>query len=243
MGNGRGMAMSFPEAWLSVALKGYRDHPKPYRAYSPFTFGSLPPLPEASFDSSFSWLPRTHDVVPTGKSRFEWAYPAVLERIAKESERLQITIPESFKTFMLSVDFPNRIRSATGCAFDLAERLVYVPWEAGYLLRFLADSQGCLFWYLFLKQRGGHCVVVTAKCYGGDPTADREFMEAHLGPDWNREDPPKESDRIRMCAPSFESFVYRFWIENEIWYALNETGGPINDEQKRYLRHYREFAD
>lgn len=232
----------FPESWFSVELKGYRNHPEPYRTYSPFLFRALPPLPYGSFDGSFSWLPRTREVVPTGKCQFEWAYPAVLKRIAKESEDLQITIPEAFTTFMASVDLPNRIRSATDCAFDLAERLVHVPWEGGYFLRFLADSQGCLFWYLFLRQGGGHCVVVTSSYYGGDPTADREFMEEHLGPDWNREDPPKESDRIWFCAPSFESFIYRFWIENEIWYALSETGGPADDEQQRYLGHYRKAA-
>jgi hypothetical protein len=234
--------MPFAEAWFSVELKGYREHPKPHRTYSSFPYGSLPQLPEGLFDGSFSWLPRTRKVVPTGKSRFERAYPPVLERMTNESEDLQIVIPEAFTRFMAGVDFPNRIRSATDCGFDLAESLVYVPWEAGYLLRFLADSQGCLFWYLFLKQGGGHYVVVTASYYGGDPTADRVFMEEHLGPDWNREDPPKKSDRIWFCAPSFESFVYRFWIENEIWYAISESGGPANDEQRQYLEHYQEAS-
>jgi len=232
--------MPFPASWYSVELRGYRDHPEQYRTYSPFLFESLPPLPNELFDGNFSWLPLTRDLVPTGKSRFEWAYPPVLKRMAEESEELQITIPPEFVRFMASVDFPNRIRSATDCAFDLAEKLVYVPWETGYLLRFLADSQGSLFWYLFLRQGGGHCVVVAGfPPYGGDPTADREFMEKHLGPDWNREDPPKESDGIWFCAPSFENFIYRFWIENEIWYALSETGGPVSNDQQRYLMHYR----
>jgi hypothetical protein len=123
--------MSFPDAWLSVALPGYRDHPEPFRTYSPFPCGSLPPLPEASFDGRFSWLTAPRDSVMVGKSRFECVYPAVLERIAQESERVGVTIPEPFKTFMLSADLANRIRSVTGCYFDLAERLVHVPWESG----------------------------------------------------------------------------------------------------------------
>jgi hypothetical protein len=33
------------------------------------------------------------------------------------------------------------------------------------------------------------------------------------------------------CAPSFSEFLYRFWIENEIWHALqHESSRPqLND--------------
>ncbi len=57
------MALQFPQAWFSVALKGYRDHPEPYRTYSPFSYESLPPLPAPVFDGSFSWLPRKQELI------------------------------------------------------------------------------------------------------------------------------------------------------------------------------------
>jgi hypothetical protein len=80
---------------------------------------------------------------------------------------------------------------------------------------------------------------VTDRYYGGDPTLDRDFMESFFGPgsEWDREEPPAPSHEIWYCAPDFESFLYRFWVENEIWLSLSETGGPVNDIQRRYVSH------
>jgi len=39
----------------------------------------------------------------------------------------------------------------------------------------------------------------------------------------------RQSERVDLsgldfayCAPSFSEFLYRFWIENEIWFALED---------------------
>jgi len=40
------------------------------------------------------------------------------------------------------------------------------------------------------------------------------------------------------CAPSFEAFLYRFWLENTIWFSLNDRKPSLTDEQKRYVSHY-----
>jgi hypothetical protein len=36
---------------------------------------------------------------------------------------------------------------------------------------------------------------------------------------------------------SFESFIYRFWLENLIWDNLEDTES-LPEEQPRYLAHY-----
>ena len=46
---------------------------------------------------------------------------------------------------------------------------------------------------------------------------------------------------ITTCAGSFEEFVYRFWLENELWFALHDKGSmPEGGEE--YLAFYRARA-
>ena len=42
------------------------------------------------------------------------------------------------------------------------------------------------------------------------------------------------------CAPTFSDFLYRFWIENEIWFALEAEGGPrqLDALQQLYVNRY-----
>ena len=42
------------------------------------------------------------------------------------------------------------------------------------------------------------------------------------------------------CAPTFSEFLYRFWIENEIWFALEVEGcrRPLNSLELDYVSHY-----
>jgi len=39
-----------------------------------------------------------------------------------------------------------------------------------------------------------------------------------------------------FCAPSFEAFLYRFWLENSLWFALSDNQS-LTDEQQRYVSH------
>jgi hypothetical protein len=48
-------------------------------------------------------------------------------------------LPESFRAFASSRELRQRIRSVTGCYFDLADHVVEVP--GGQLVHFLSDSQ------------------------------------------------------------------------------------------------------
>jgi hypothetical protein len=97
-------------------------------------------------------------------------------------------------------------------------------------VRFLADSQGCLFWYLYVPGTAiGHAVVASAKFYG---TPEE---------DWEQED--LENDELDFVAESFESFLWRFWVENEIWYSVYYDKTPLPEQARLYLSDYRSRDD
>jgi hypothetical protein len=42
-----------------------------------------------------------------------------------------------------------------------------------------------------------------------------------------------------VCAPSFEAFVYRWWLEATIYMKLNEyDSDPLTGEERRYIVHF-----
>ncbi len=41
-----------------------------------------------------------------------------------------------------------------------------------------------------------------------------------------------------ICADTFLEFVWRFWIENEIWFALAREHRPLTPGEKYYVEHY-----
>jgi len=44
---------------------------------------------------------------------------------------------------------------------------------------------------------------------------------------------------LAFCAESFETFVCRFWLENEIWFAAFE-GAPMLAAGVQYIKQYLE---
>jgi hypothetical protein len=56
---------------------------------------------------------------------------------------------------------------------------------------------------------------------------------------WLRSGPPVSGLLAAGCVASFSEFLYRFWIENEIWFALALEKWPLTSEQEGYANHYR----
>ena len=99
-----------------------------------------------------------------------------------------------------------------------------LPFGDGYLVRFLADQQGCAFWYLYTNKDGSdHCVVSSCERFDGDE------MEYEM-------DELKETD-FQFWAESFEAFILRFWLENEILFAEYDSTPPPEVGQ-RFLELY-----
>lgn len=218
----------FPLGWYGQNLKGYREGENTYDCYP---LDELPPVPLPP-TGTFDWLRSApeHDgsvyqttdaagaatmallpdvrrgSTPMGANRDRTA--AALARLLASTPAM---LPTEFVTFFESPSLWRRIRSCTDCYFDLDTTAVEIRGGLGWLVRFASDSQGCLHWSLYLSPcRTKHAVVTTYFFCGGEPSRLNNGA-------------PHPRD-ITTCAASFEEFVYRFWLENELWFALHGLG-------------------
>jgi hypothetical protein len=228
---------SLPHYWLHVQLPGYRELPE-LHTYEGFRLEELPPIP-IELDGDCAWLLSYGTAHPgEGLNRYERAFPplppATVEKLAGESN---VVLPRSFRRFMSSPELQSRVRSCTDCYLDPGERIVEtfgsIP---GHLVHFLSDSQSCAHWYLHILPSGDAAVLESEDlyCYQIENSA------------WI-ENPSCRLERIDLggldlayCAPSFSDFLYRFWIENEIWCALEDETSrrPLNALELDYVGHY-----
>ncbi|MHB1561203.1 MAG: hypothetical protein ACYC61_27460 [Isosphaeraceae bacterium] len=190
---------------------------------SPFTnVAELKELPHA-INGSFAWL-------SDAPRHAEWAIgdrsaaklPTQLASVTTSAARHGVTLPGEFVAFIGNPDLHARLRSVTACYLDVADRVL--PFADGYLVRFLADQQGCAFWYLFLNRDGSdHCVVCSFEYFDADDSDDEgaELSEAEF----------------QFQAESFEAFLVRFWLENEIGFAEFDSTPPP-DVAPRFLKLY-----
>ena len=127
--------------------------------------------------------------------------------------------------FMDSPGLQRRVRSSTGCFLDLCPEPLRVPIVRGHLVRFLVDSQAAIFWYLYLTPDGSdHAVVSSLRFYGTKTERDNYK--------------PPNAAELAYCAESFEAFICRFWLENEIWFAgWKKT--PMPEVGREYIERYR----
>ena len=217
----------FPCHWWGTGLEivGLRDVRPDIATYGRYEFERLPRLP-FELRGDFSWLvsaPLYTDHI--GKERAVENAGAIgsLRAFAAKSG---LVLPQPFTVFMETTSLHQRVRSNTDCFLDLCPELISLPDGGGYLVRFLADSQACVFWYLYLTLGASdHAVVSTPTFYG---TASEQWQEQ----------PPEDSE-IVFSAESFETFMCRFWLENEIWFAAYEKK-PMSAAGRAYIESYRD---
>jgi len=214
----------FPSEWIGTDLPGARDVAGTYGVSG---YQSLPPLPVERFRGDWRWL------LPAGHKPRAAKHGT---RLAKLAKARGLTLPPGFVEFANDAAAQELIRSNTDCFFYWAEAIADSPaGEGGSLIRFYADSQGCVYWYLYATPTGYSCVVASPKLYGEDDDDDDEDDEDE------EEDEPEET---YFCAPSFEAFVYRTWVENEIWFRLAKPTfdfhdpRPMTAEMQAYMKHY-----
>lgn len=212
----------FPASWWGTGLAEAGVPARPdVGTYGRYSFAELPPLP-FPLSGDFGWLrdQPAHD---------EWAInedggtQEELPLLRSACEAAGLALPDSFVRFMAAPELQERVRSSTACYLDLDVGPVPSPTGRGHLIRFLNDQQGCLFWYLYLTEDGAeHAVVCTVDMYthGDDP------------------DPAAEPDEIQFCAESFEAFICRYWLENEIFFA-EDAGDEMPAVAAEYIERYR----
>ena len=210
---------SFEEAWHGHRLPNYREGGK-------FAFDSLPPIPQDELDGSLSWLRET--LLPDGcEAALDDCTEEKITNLRALAIKLNLTIPKTYFAFMSDPDLRLRIPSIGGSYWHVPETIEQHPSADGYLVCFRFEGQGGWFWYLYLTPNSpGHSVVATAEHF------DADFEATDLS----------DLDDTFLCAATFESFLYRTWIE-EWALARILTAQPLTSREEAYLNHYRPPGD
>jgi len=193
--------------WEGIGLPGIFE--PGWATYSPIPLDAMSP-PEHAIDSTLGWLleTQTHDRSlergPDDPAERD-ADAAGLQAIAPS-----VVLPAAFRKFIEDPEPRRHIRSATACYLDLAHFTVAVS-DGGVLIHFLSDQQWVLHWLLYLGADGSEAVVVSPDPLGfdvgeGDPVRLVTVDDA--------------PDLMVVCSETFEEFLYRFWIENELFFRL-----------------------
>jgi hypothetical protein len=219
-------SVGFDSAWCATDLGEYRPCRYTYEYYS---YESLPPLDSTEFTGAFQWLGGTGEPVPEQVT--------ALNRLAESLAAKGLTLPRDFVTFQADSKLHCSLDevSVTCCWTDISEPLPSPVEPGAFLVRFLRDQQDCVIWYLYLRPSGEVFVVHSYLDYEYEYEARRDGEETETDLD----DPEEQRAAILWCAPSFEEFAQRFWIENRLWHALNgDDLSGLEPQVRNYLRHY-----
>ncbi len=222
---------ALPQIWLSVGLPGFSKE----STYQGYSFDQMPPVP-IELDDDLEWL-RTHGTSNPGKGLAqpeEFARPLPAAKVLDFAAQASLPLPKAFVRFMTSPELQSRVKSCTDCYLDPGQRIVTtIGSMKGHLVHFLSDSQFCAHWYLHVLNTGQAAVLESE-----DPYC---FLIENA--DWI-ENPACRLEQVdlaelafQMCAPSFSEFLFRFWIENEMWYAIHvsEHRRPLTLLEINYL--------
>jgi hypothetical protein len=218
------------QIWLSVGLPGFHSE----TTYQGYQLEKMPAIP-IKLDDDLMWLyingtPRPGNGLD---GRDEFAKPLPPATVVNLAKELNLPLPASFSQFMTSPDLQSRVRSCTDCYLDPGERIVETIGSIpGYLMHFLSDSQSCAHWYLHVLPDGRSAVLQSADLYCYE-VENSDWME----------NPACRQERIDLtmieayfCASSFSEFLFRFWIENEIWYVVRDyERRPLTALENAYL--------
>jgi uncharacterized protein (TIGR02996 family) len=205
-----------PELWWGVGL-GKRDTSATYQG---FAYHQQPPLPVERFGGDFTWLrsaPRRTSHVEE-EDQGPW-----LEKL-KALRAKGWFVPPVCERLLPDVQLQLRVPSCTDNTFLSADGAEEHPLDGeSCFLTFYTDSQSCVLWGLRLGQ--------------GD---DRYTPVLAGAPQFPEEDPPEGAPyfsfpELTFCAPTLESFLYRWWLENTLWYATNSRKRALSAEEQAYL--------
>lgn len=222
------MSVRFEASWCGSDLGDHRSCPNTYDYYP---HDSLPPLDERRFKGTFEWL---GEHTGTSADRV-----TELRTVTEELDRKGLSLPQDFSTYFTSANLPDILgdQSLT-CCWSSVSKPIPSPVEPGaFLVRFFRDQQDCVLWYFYLRPGHSAFVVHSHLEY------EYEYEAHHSGGDFNGnsdiEDLDEQMEALQYCAPTFEEWAYRFWIENRISETLDGNGeSSLDEEQRAYVNHY-----
>lgn len=220
----RPLRATFPTAWFGPSLSSDGPGADTYGVFDEPGALAL----DVTFDGSFAWLPPMDDVARRAMEP-HWKFNKVrgnlgthFEPAVASATARGFVLPDAFLRFMRSTALQRRIPSPTACYFDAPERVVDAPTPGdGILLRFYNDQQWCMLWYLYVERGGAHAVIASPYAFDAEPIADGGGDRPDLG--------------LYRCAPDFERFIYRTWLDGTVWFALVKKHRPLTDDERRYL--------
>lgn len=226
-----------PHIWMSIGLPGLARE-STYQGYP------LRVMPEMfiELDDDLSWLARYSEVyADQGLHPVEsWVPPP--GSVLQIAEAKKVKLPAAFSRFMTSTDLQSRIRSCTACYLDPGQRTVETTGSlSGHLIHFLSDSQSIAHWYLHVLQTGESAVLHSSDLYCYD-IENSEWIE---NPACRMERIDVEELNFHFCSRSFSEFLFRFWIENEIWFAVSResTKSTLTNLERQYLEGIRKWPN
>src|SRR5579884_1809700 len=216
-------AASLPRVWWFPKLNGFRSNDS--GTYIRYPLEQQPKIP--TFPHPLSWLEQEPE-------KADWAIDQgdpgqqtqLLTLGGLEEVAGRLPLPCSLRIFASRTELQRRIGSVTACYLDLGDVLTPTTVDGGHLIHLLSDQQWCRHWLVYLDSAGNEAVVTSAIPIGFDLPAD-----------WTAR-PPKVipldgSFDLDLCADSVSEFLYRFWIENELWWAL-EDSSPLPQRLAEY---------
>ena len=215
----------FKNEWYSICLE---------HNFSNEEFENKPRL-TGKFDN-LDWLVPMHPAILSSMELY-FPKPNKQELISKNFNLIQehaielgIQLPENFIRLLGSTELQRRIPSATACFFELPNCFSLSPFqEDTYLLRFLNDQQYCYSWYLNIHQKSKVNIICSTGLY---------YINVLEKIDFSDELNVKEAKTNTIfTADSFNEFIYRFWLENTIWFKL-EFDIKLTDIEINYMKYF-----
>lgn len=211
-----------PREWVTIQVPGTSSQ-RIFATYVGYAVDQLPPTPVDVAD--LEWLkhaPR-HPENYMG-SAFEQAARAVSSEAVADLLGGLATVPNDFAHFLEGDGLRDRLRSATNSYFDLGDSVVAV--DGGRLLHLISDSQWTFHWLLYLGDDGSSAVVGTSFPAGFDLDPDEAAF-------WQQED-----WGYILVAGSFAEFIWRWWMDNEMFYRLVVEKIDTSADERAYVEQY-----
>lgn len=217
---------NFEFAWWGTGIGPAREAGGTYEC---FQYHDQPPLPVETLDGTFAWLRES-------EPQSSYSQGPLWKAFCAEKRKQGYFVPSDFELFLSDKNLPARIKSCTDNYFERPpdptadHSAPSAEWEDGLLVTFYADSQYCVLWGILLPHEPGRYAPILA----GPPDALfpgnwRDLEQGELY------DPGKPV----LAASQFEQFTFRWWIENEIWYATlsDESRRPLTPMEQAYIDH------
>jgi len=211
-----------PRAWWFPGLPGYR----PDGERETYVRHGLDEQPGVPVREDLGWLEDEAEKAEWGIAGGDTPPERALTPGGLEAVAAGLPVPPSLRLLAERPELQRRIRSATACYLDLGHFAAATDIDDGRLIHVLSDQQWVRRWLLYLDEAGGEAVLTSAEPVGFDLPADWPSPPSVLPVASGQAD-------LEVCADSLAEFLYRFWIENEIYFAVGE-GRALSPAAARY---------